>query len=438
MPEKHYDDWESGGTPIIGAHSLAKHHILRHYVETYIEVLTGDPRVERLTLTLVDGFAGGGIYRVPGSTEPHFGSPIILLRAVPTAEARVNEARQKPVTIHARYVFVEKNPGTAARLRQVLAEHPDEAVVKARPQVEEGDFEDKLDGIIARIKSRGRSHRAIFILDQYGYSDVSLPTIQKIFTALPKAEIFMTLAVGWISAYLSHSYEAQARIQKSMGITGTMNVDDVEQAFLSADDESMRKRLAVQKILCEAFATRAGANFFTPFFIMSRESNRPYWFLHLANNWRANDEVKKLHWRIENHFQHYGGAGLDMILGYDPSRDKYVTGQMDFDFGSSAKERTRASLREDLPRRIREQHASGISVRALFEATTNEMPATKDMLLDEVSELCRRGELEKIGADGQKRHTTTRADLDDIIRPREQRYFAFFRDPRPRSPGGSE
>jgi three-Cys-motif partner protein len=167
MPTKHYDDWASGGTPVIDPHSLAKHRILRHYVETYIQVLTRNPRRERLTLTLVDGFAGGGIYRLPDRDEPHLGSPLILLHAVPAAEANVNKTRRKPVTVDARFVFVEKDPNTVERLRGVLAEHAGDAVVKARPEIEQGRFEDKLDGIIARIKSRGRSHRAIFILGEH-------------------------------------------------------------------------------------------------------------------------------------------------------------------------------------------------------------------------------------------------------------------------------
>ncbi|HWN68667.1 MAG TPA: hypothetical protein VNM90_13610, partial [Haliangium sp.] len=138
------------------------------------------------------------------------------------------------------------------------------------------------------------------------------------------------------------------------------------------------------------------------------------------------------HWKIENHFEHYGRAGLDMILGYDPDRDEDVTGQLAFDFSRSAELRTRVALQEDLPRRIREQYRGGISVQALFERTTNEMPATKDMLLSAVTELCRLGDLEKIGQEGEKRRSTTEAQLEDIVRPREQSHFAFFRQPRPR------
>jgi hypothetical protein len=74
MPKKEYG-WAGGNVPIIGEHSLAKHRILREYVQRYIEILTQNPRIDRLRLTLVDAFAGGGIYQRSGHDAPHLGSP---------------------------------------------------------------------------------------------------------------------------------------------------------------------------------------------------------------------------------------------------------------------------------------------------------------------------------------------------------------------------
>ncbi len=83
-------------------------------------------------------------------------------------------------------------------------------------------------------------------------------------------------------------------------------------------------------------AAPVGSRFYTLFFIVSRESNRPHWFLHMANDARANDVVKSLHWEVENHFQHFGGPGL-MMLGYDPHVDPEVTRQTAFLFDNEAK-----------------------------------------------------------------------------------------------------
>ncbi len=57
MPQKQYE-WELGdGLPEIGAHSLAKHRILRRYIERYIEIVTAISRQEQLSITFVDGYA---------------------------------------------------------------------------------------------------------------------------------------------------------------------------------------------------------------------------------------------------------------------------------------------------------------------------------------------------------------------------------------------
>ena len=62
MPQKHYE-WKVGERlPEIRAHSLAKHRILRRYIERYIEIVTATSWQEQLSITFVDGYAGGGRY----------------------------------------------------------------------------------------------------------------------------------------------------------------------------------------------------------------------------------------------------------------------------------------------------------------------------------------------------------------------------------------
>src|SRR6185503_3140773 len=97
--------------------------------------------------------------------------------------------------------------------------------------------------------------------------------------------------------------------------------------FFVGDPSRRNELLAIQKLLHEIFARSVSSTFYTPFFIVSRDSNRAYWFLHMANHETAHDVVKSLHWQIENHFQHFGSAGLNM-LGYDPDRDPAITDQL--------------------------------------------------------------------------------------------------------------
>jgi hypothetical protein len=234
-----------------------------------------------------------------------------------------------------------------------------------------------------------------------------------------------TLAVGWAVAYLP---DVRAAAEK-MGL-GKEVLDRLGESAddgLPIDDEQIRPKLQrLQTVLKDVFTTQIGSTYFTPFFIVSRESNRSYWFLHMANSPRANDVVKALHWAIENHFEHYGGAGLAM-LGYDPDKDPDVTGQLPlpFRFDDQARTRTHSSLVEALGRRIASDSPDGIAFDRLFGQVCNETPATKAMLATAVRDLCIAGELEKKGGEGEQRAPATAPKPDDVIRVARQRNFSF-------------
>jgi len=422
MPRKAYG-WKSGAPPEIAPHSLAKHRILREYIEQYLEVVTVNPAMDSVRITLVDGFAGGGEYVDPRTSTLHPGSPLILLDAVRASEARINLKRTKPLKIDGRYFFIEKDPTVATYLREVLRKRGDAPETNAQISVLEGAFEDRLDPIIASIKSRGRAGRAIFLLDQYGYTGVPMRSLQRIFSELPKAEVFLTLAVGWMTAYLPTAGVAAERLGIRPEVMKRLAAL-TEADFDVADPLRRPDLLAIQQLLHYASTTEVGSTYYTPFFIISRESNRPYWFLHMANSARAHDVVKELHWKIENNFTHYGSAGLSM-LGYDPAEDPEVTGQMAFDFNDAARARTRASLIQDIPRRLNSKFSAGVKFGNLVEATCNETPATRALVAEVVRELCMQGDVEKRGGEGERRAITTLPLGDDLVRVARQGILRF-------------
>ena len=417
MPKKEYG-WDKGNVPIIGEHSLAKHRILREYVQRYIEILTANPRIERLKLSLVDGFAGGGIYQKKGTQVPHFGSPAILIEATAAAQSRVNKTRVKPVTIQPKYYFVDKNSANVSALQDTLAKYVQPQHPGVEPTILTGAFEDHLEKLVEAIKQDGQAHRAIFVLDQYGYTAVPLASLQQIFRELPKAEVFLTLAVGWIASYLRNTASAGSVVRKSLGLREETPEDEIADNLLCGADSATKLRV-VQQVLHDAFVQKSGAAFATPFFIVSRESNRPYWFLHLANSQRANDVVKQLHWELQNHFSHFGDTGLSM-LGFDPFREPDPRQQLLFAFDSIAKQQTELALMAQLPDRLRRNYYDGIQFNDLFAALTNETPATKDMLRTALTSLCREGDFTRLGGCGEHRHCTTPIRDSDVVMPSRQ------------------
>src|SRR6266850_7529828 len=160
MPRSSYD-WEPGKEfPIIQQHSVAKHEILRAYLCAYIRTLVSNPNREEFRLVLVDGFAGGGVYRDVGTKEEVLGSPFIMLEAAREAEANINVDRRKPVRLNIDYYFIEIKRAAAACLRSALMERGYGARLDRDIFVFETSFEKKVDELAKTGISdalRGRS-----------------------------------------------------------------------------------------------------------------------------------------------------------------------------------------------------------------------------------------------------------------------------------------
>jgi hypothetical protein len=194
-----------------------------------------------------------------------------------------------------------------------------------------------------------------------------------------------------------------------MGIENRFDLTQIAQAKGARD-----RRFFIQAAFGPIFNEESGARFYTPFFITSRESNRDYWLVHLSMHARARDEMAKLHWELKNHFRHNGGSGLNM-LGYDPKKDESFTGQPDFNFDKSSRERSIRSLREDLPEFMFRQ-TDGIEFQRLLEETCNTTPASSDIYREVLGELLIDKDISVTNKEGGQRRKGDSIEKTDIIK----------------------
>lgn len=411
-------DWKSGIPPRLDEHSAAKHRVLRRYVENYIQILCQDPHRESLKLVVVDGFCGGGIYQDEAGLA-HPGSPLILREALQCGRAQLHTRREamgmrKPFAFEATLYLNDIDPDAIALLRQHLAATP-KGVWEPATELSTLPFHELATRLIAQYRGRRGTPRILFVLDQYGLSDASLPVMRELFAAFPKAEIVLTFAIDALANFASpNTLELYRKLLRKIGFDEVVTAERL--ASLKAEDDGA-KHLIQTVILREVFP-QTGAAYATPFFIIPRQSRRGYWLLHLANSARANDEMKSLHWQEQNHFMHFGAEGLN-ILAFDPRRLDDV-GQATFDFGDFARERTLAALNEDLVRRVCDAHAHGITVGTLLTSVANETPATSSMIRQSLFELDRHRALDVRSASGRSRKHVDRLHSDDEIHPRRQ------------------
>jgi three-Cys-motif partner protein len=376
-------------------------------------VLTANVRRRELKLTLVDGFAGGGRYLDNRTKEERPGSPLIMLEAMRTAAKSANEIRSNPFNLDVEYFFIEEKPEALEYLRNVISESEYKEFVGSRIHLLKGEFTSHVASILEYVKKRGG--RSIFVLDQFGYSDVPLATLRQILAELENAEIILTFATDSLIDYLSVDEQTQ-RILEKVGIT--LPPKSIESAKSNSD-----WRRTIQFALHEEIPKRTEARFYTPFFIQSPDAHRDYWLIHLSGHHRARDVMVGLHWEVSTTFSHYGRAGLRM-LGYDQDKDEDWTRQKllpGFFFDQTAQALTQDQLLQQLPERLHGR-SHGIAFQDLFAELTNETPATSDIMKEVLNNLARQGILKVADKSGGKRRAGIQHD-SDIITPSRQKRF---------------
>ena len=368
-------DWKNG-LPILENHSRCKHEIIRDYLIRYMCVVaTGYvPYANKVfNLTIVDGFAGGGKYIYENKEVD--GSPLILLQAVKEATMLINSERQRSgqdtLAVNADFFFVEKDKATAKYLDNTLIK---EGYKNGKVKVMHGQFGSCLPQIIECIKtkSRGKRGRALFILDQCGYSQVLLGQLRNIMDST-NSEIILTFAVGSLLTYLCDKTEPALM---KIGLT---NADIAQIRHEDNRDNPDKCRRVIQHVLSKYFLEMGC--FYTPFCIYGDTSGWGYWLIHLSSHYRARDEMMKIHWNKGNDMVHYGGEGLDMF-GYRSKQDEKHTRQLlmgfAFRFDQPAKEKVLTALRNEIPKFI---HQKGtMKYRDLLNETFNHTPANREII----------------------------------------------------------
>lgn len=421
MAIRHYD-W-SDGPDVIQQHSVAKHRILQSYLAAYFRTLVSSPNQDVLRLTLVDGFAGGGLYYHSDTKELVKGSPFICLDATKEAEYLINKDRRKPVQLDISYFFIEADRDAHLHLDKVLREAGYTASLGKEIQLRHAKFQDEADSIVQFIKQKSpRNGRSIFVLDQYGYKDVPTSLIQKIFANLPSAEVILTFGVDSFLNFASDKKLTQELLDE-IGISEVWQGQSIEEIKSSEKDW----RFFIQSALYRSLVTRCGAEYYTPFFIRNKKGHGDYWLIHMSQHYRARDVMTEVHWDNHNYFIHYGGAGLNMfqMVGYDPDHDAKFKGQssLGFEFDDVARDASVDSLMEQIPRLIYANDV-GMSFGELFAKTCNGSPASAAIYRDTAGKLLEQKIVEIIAQDGTTRRSGQRVKLtDQIVPPRQGQLF---------------
>lgn len=409
--------WENGELPELKSHSRIKLEVLRQYVESYIEILFGHrygaPEVE---LTLVDGFCGGGIYE---NNQP--GSPLVLLQAVKTAEAKINQSRKNPLKIAGTFYFVDKDKRALDCLRHQLKNSEFRSELDRSIHLVHGCFSEKHHDVMQKsMLGRRNGPRTIFFLDQCGYSKVDMRLIPQISKAMAyKAEFIINLAITWMVDFINTDQQFRD-ICIGMGIGDFL---DLEELVKIREEKEVNWHYIIESQIGPAVWKASQCPFYSPFYIKPAGTRRGYWLLHLAPAARARTAMSDVLWQHSSGTLHYGNRGLKMHE-YNPNNDRslYLDG---FSLSDINRDKCINDLGHDVAELIRMDEVPSIEVGQLANQICNDTVANPAMLKDALLGLKEAGEISILGPSNGAKRGDMISDKD-IIKINPQSTFGFF------------
>lgn len=420
--------WHVGSPPPkIDPHSLVKHEIVRDYLDRYIHVLMSNYMIDKLTLSIVDGFAGGGEYLSEDGSQHHDGSPQIALSAVKNAEIALNVGRKKPRKIDAKFYFVEKQRSNFDYLSTLLRATVPKSRLDNEVVMLNEAFQNVVQGVIDSIKLRGQAGRAIFLLDQYAYDQVPASTLRQIFSQLKGAEVILTFNVDSLITFLSD----KAKSRKKLAQIGLDKYIDWQHIDKIKTAGPAVWRAMIQRDLARGLVEESGARHYTIFYVTPAGSTSwTYWLVHLSNSFKARDVMMELHWQQANHFSHYLEPDL-FTLGYRTSQDEKATGQSGLDLGQAhhfdalASDRCHAGLSEKLVPLIFDRNKP-VRFSELLDEIGSMTPATAEMVRVALDPAVRNGDLTAMSSKGVARSKGASLHPGDVLAASSQRPMIFL------------
>lgn len=415
MARKQNFTWKIGSAlPNIEAHTERKLEVINQYLDVYFDTVTANRRMEVLRITIVDGFCGGGSYKK--GNEIVFGSPMVILHAVERARLRVNATRHKPLAIDARFYFSDANRLHIAALREEIQKSPFASQLDETILLQVGEFETLLPSILANIKNRQRQGRSFFVLDQWGYLNVPVQTLQAIFSSLEKPEALLTFSIDALLNYIRSDGTGIDKLRQ-FGVS-----EDFVGTWSELKDDDNLGRATAQRLIMESLRTESGASFFTPFMMFSKTDSRWMLLAHLSKHQTARDKMLEVHWRAQNHFKHIGKGSL-FEIGFDyrliESKDSL------FSFKEEDEKLLMTELDSELPAILMDCVGdTAYPIVKLLDGIGNRTAARNTMIFESVRRISSAGDIDVIGENGKvKGRGAVIRTSDILIKPPQKKFF---------------
>lgn len=410
MAKKDYD-WENGAT--LEPHSKVKFRILEEYFRDYL-LIRCTPMSRLFRFAVVDGFAGGGIYKC--GTE---GSPLIFLKTLDKTIHEIEIRRKEkgieaPIAFDCFMLFNDLSPSAFKKLKEQTAPHL-AAIRENHPNLTieielwNQEFNASYEAIWNTLKSK-KYENVLFNLDQCGHSLVHKNTLTHIMESFRSPEIFFTFAINTMLSYLSED------VEKNKVPLANSGFEELHTALSGTIPKDKASWLG--KAENYVFNTFKKSAHYVSHFAINNSDGWYYWLIHFANgHYRARQAYNNVLHNNSNYQAHFGRSGLNM-LAYEDGR--HSTGLFLFD--DLSREASVKELQEDIPRFI-SHVGNAMNVGEFRHKIYNITPAHSDDIDQTIIE---HPEVNFYSEAGNKRRRKESIKDSDTIVLESQLYFDFL------------
>ncbi|MBE8987116.1 MULTISPECIES: three-Cys-motif partner protein TcmP [unclassified Nostoc] len=425
--------WNADGSklPSIDIHTKAKHLIIDKYIENLVITLYKKAAYGVTTFTFIDGFCGGGMYK--DNNNEWEGSPIRIIKAV--REAHKKSRRIYPEPLNVRFIFIDNKKSHLSCLKtysmpksglaDLVDEQPHKFTYDYGDRIEQcefinGEFENLANACIFTVENR-KGH-SFFLLDPFGWTDVSMKTIRNI-NNLKGSEILYTYMIAFITRFISERYTTQMR-----GFQNILEADGYYDAA-NLEDTSKGEQCYLRDQTVKLFMEKGKSRYVFTFALIPRGENIVlYYLLHLSQNLTALEVIKEC-FELENNLNyqyHYE------IYGYGfRSANYYNQNQLSLELNitKNTYEICLDKLDQDVGKLITE-NPDGISYKEIKQKTMHLNPANRRLYNEYLNRNLKEKEIE-VWRDGK---ILTRSQTDykksDIIKVPSKYQFSLFSKPK--------
>jgi three-Cys-motif partner protein len=283
----------------IDPHTLAKHRILRQYLQAWLPIMSKWNR----RLVIINGFAGPGVY---SGGEP--GSPIITLNAF------LEHDYKELITAELIYVFIDEDARRTARLSKEierLGKLPDQV----KYEVLTGAYEDTFSEILDGLQEKGHSLAPTFaFIDPFGYSQAPMHLSGR-FLQFDRCEVLLYAPLRWINRFVGREGQEQA-------LTSFFGSEEWEKAVPLQGDERIR---LLHDLLYKQLKREAGLAYVRSFEILTKKGTGYHLFFGTNNKDRGLRRMKETMWSIDpvtgQRYRDSTDSGMEPLFEPEPDLD---------------------------------------------------------------------------------------------------------------------